>query len=301
MRGRTAFGVCTMLMVTFCGLSASGASAEVLATPHFAECVKASPKNTGNYTDKKCEFVSTPGAGKYSRREGVGAGGGWTAKTAPGGYPTQLKVKGPFAEIEVSCKKAVASGNYALPDSLTNVKLNWSKCKSNVGASPCTSEGASTGEIRLSAAKGEVGYLELRGNERPAIGEDFQGEPTLGHFACGHELEGAISGQLMASSGWGGAKEPAQKSFAFAFNYLYAYAEQELHGQKFIPEIDWPGWAEELTEIKMGERPPRALLVELCGTHIEAVYGESCTPPLYAGLKTLWEAKGEPLALITGS
>ncbi|HTQ68755.1 MAG TPA: hypothetical protein VMI13_08695 [Solirubrobacteraceae bacterium] len=60
--------------------------------------------------------------------------------------------------------------------------------------------------------------------------------------------------------------------------------EQELDGIKFQPQNDWLGWLEEREEIVKGEKPPHVLIVEACGTHIEAVLGERCAPPLDIGL-----------------
>jgi hypothetical protein len=68
--------------------SAKPVSASTLGgTPHFVvaptwkACVKAEPKNTGNYSDKSCT-VSAGGTGKYELAEGIGKGKGFKGRVS---------------------------------------------------------------------------------------------------------------------------------------------------------------------------------------------------------------------------
>ena len=156
--------------------SAAGAS----AAPEWAACVKATPKNTGNFSDKLCSVASEPGKGKYALAGGsVGNGKafhvrGVTAQTlhvvAPGGSTR---------DIPITCTKLKGSGSPVSPDAVAGVVLEFSKCTTLEGAVPC--ENIKHETIRteplsgvLAEAEGKVGSIL-----RPESGEFFA------TFTCG--------------------------------------------------------------------------------------------------------------------
>jgi hypothetical protein len=63
-------GLCLIAVFALSAVASSAASA---APPEFFTCVKAVPKNTGNYTEKECFTKASPaGTGKYERASAVG-------------------------------------------------------------------------------------------------------------------------------------------------------------------------------------------------------------------------------------
>lgn len=292
-------------------LLACSASAEEVPSPVWTECVKAATRS-GVYPNKECKLPSKAGKGKYIIKEGLGRDKPLKGSPSKAG-PIALYVSDPLAEGGVTaiiCKTASVSGNYALPDFVTDVKLGLRKC--SFGAyQACSSTGAAPGEIEFSMMVGEYGYTEVKppGEHYPyarvTVGLRLASESDPGgvivQFACGGELEGSVSNEVIFNvarpdlffSGEGGlGAEPDQ----------YTFLEQELAGRRFVPKVNvYLGWASELPEIEAGERRPHLLEAELCGSDIEGMLGSRCTPPLYAAINVHFQTHGEALMLETPS
>jgi hypothetical protein len=137
--------------VSLCGFS-SVASA---APPAWHYCAKATPKNTGSYSDKSCSLASEPGKGSYELFAGVGKGKAFKGK---GGSGRQILIVIPGkAELHLECAKSALTGHPVAPSGVKGVVITYSKC-TMLGA-PCKSEGSPKGTVHTETLSGELGWL----------------------------------------------------------------------------------------------------------------------------------------------
>jgi hypothetical protein len=302
MRGKTAFGMAVILALVFGAVLAPNAFAEEEPpAPYWAECFKTSVKHTGKYEEKKCVKPSGSGKGNYELRPGIGAGGGFIGKSV-GGEKPWLYMQTASGLIKVECTKGVDAGKYGLPNRVSDVVFSYGKCHGSgpLAAQKCTSPGASTGTIQFSPLSGELGYTFYKKESiNVLVGALLESEVDPGGmitaFSCGPELEVKVSGQLIVKPS---TLREASKHLTFTDKPSARLGEQEYNGKKYSPETNDLGWEPELHEIELGERPPHVLTDELCGSYIQKLEGEPCTPPLYMAIEQLMLAKGEPLMVV---
>ena len=125
-------GLALAAIVTVFAVSAVSAS----AAPEWAACVKAEPKNTGNFSDKLCTTASEPGKGKYELAVGsIGKGKGLKIKGI--GTSTLHNVVPGTGDIPITCTKLKGSGSVAPPNLENKVTLEFKKCTTLEGTVPC--------------------------------------------------------------------------------------------------------------------------------------------------------------------
>ncbi len=104
-------GLCLVAVFAFSAVAAASA----LAAPEFVKCVKASPKNTGEFTEKNCTTKASPAkTGKYEAASAVGTT--FTGKIKASTF--DMRNGSNAIEYTVACKKGKDTGtieasNYA--------------------------------------------------------------------------------------------------------------------------------------------------------------------------------------------
>jgi hypothetical protein len=151
-------GLCLIAVFALSAVAASAASA---APPEFFTCVKAVPKNTGNYTDKECSVKASPaGTGKYERASAVGITDSSKTKTAV--------LSTPAIGGKVTCKKSAGTSKITGPKSDED-SVTFVDCTSE--GKPCQNIGGASGVIKtnpllttlVSATEEEFTALSGRG------------------------------------------------------------------------------------------------------------------------------------------
>ena len=297
---------CLAALFALAGISASSAFGS--ATPTWYECVKASPKNSGDYANKTCSEPSEAGKGGYVLKEGIGKGKEFKGKAsgtaeAPAAI---LHVKTWLGDNKVACESAKSNGKLELPNLERDVTVSYSKCKA-LGTKTCTSAGAKKGEIKIAGLKGELGYLDETG---PVVGLKLESEahpgPTglLTTFTC-KDFEATVTGGVIGTV----QKDVnvISKESETVDSPGEIIGEHEYDGNKYKPLVNPLGWADEATEIATEleadlkgeltklERPIIKTLI--CGEFIESLLKVSCTPETYAGLQGTVTNKGEALEI----
>ena len=305
------FGVCLVAVLGLVGvLAATSASA---ATPKWFECVKAEPKNTGEWTEKNCKTAATPGTGKYVLKEGVGKAKATKSK----GGPAVLSVKFWAGDDEVKCGSSKSEGTPEAPNFLKKISITYKKCGS-LGA-PCKSTGAKSGEIKMSGLEGELGYIKgtsstvgikLMSETEPGT-ETKNGGP-IAKFNCILEQKGKppIENYIVATVEREAIAEVTgdvgaiSKESSFVFTALEQYGEHEFEEKKYAPLTNILGWENELPEIErcsgqecVAEHPAHIIAGVYCGVVVEGLLHAECTPPTYTGLTQTDTNKGEALEI----
>lgn len=299
-----------ILAVIGCVMTTSASA----TAPAWFECVKAAPKNTGNYLDKACTEPSTPGHGAYTVQRGLGnkgVGKAFKAKSEAVNLhvATWLSEKPVCAETEhdcrVKCKKGSMTGKDVLPSSEEEVEIALTGC--TLFAEKCSTPGAKPGEIRSTTLDGELGDL----GEPGAVGVKLENSSTPGgtiaEFTCEHfsgyytkaRLFGAIIAQQERDV------NDATKEFGMGFMSAPRLGEQEfeypvagpppgVEHVKYKPLVNILGWGDELSEIEKHERAPSVLRAEPCAEWIsrESKAASECTPDEYVGLEAAFVGKG---------
>ena len=306
-------GVCLVAVLGLVALlAATSASA---ATPKWFECVKAEPKNTGEYSDKECKTAVTPGTGKYVLKEGVGKDKATKGK----GGAAILSVKFWAGDDEVKCGSSKSEGTPGAPNFLKKISIVYKKCES-LGA-PCKSEGAKGGEIKISGVEGELGYIKgtkstvgikLMSETEPGT-ETKNGGP-IAKFRCVFEKKGEppIENYIVATVEREAIAEVTgdvgsiSKASSFVFTALEQYGEHEFGEppKHYFPLTNILGWENELPPIEacegkecVAEHPAHILAGIYCGVVVEGLLGSECTPATYSGLTSTSENKGEALEI----
>ena len=157
-----------------CGLAllAITAGTAAAASPGWAYCAKAVPKNKGNYTDSSCSVPSSPaGTGKYELAAGVGKGRGFKGKGGTMIWHMVIPGKGDF---QISCASFKDSGEVAAPNKVFNVVFTFSKCKNLLTV--CSS-GAKLETVSTERLSGELGWISKSGD---VAGIDLANEAAPG-------------------------------------------------------------------------------------------------------------------------
>ena len=153
------------------------AAAVVVEEPtgwRWFECVKASPKNTGSFQGNNCAGSSGSGI-KYTLREGLAQGRPFRGKVkGTKNRPILIEIDNPLAQTAIECKSGSDTGEYGLPAEFRNIALTLTKCA--VGAQPCTSPAAASGETQLAPLRGEIGR-----SSRWVSVEEFEKHYVLGN------------------------------------------------------------------------------------------------------------------------
>jgi hypothetical protein len=160
-RWGTAAGILAALalgVVVPAGASASG--------PVWAYCAKASPKNSGAFTDKSCSTEAGTHEGKYELLDGIGKGKGFK-----GGTKSEVRMlwndRG-HGEFTLECQRVAVTGTPQTPNRITDVMMSFSHCRTNASeeAKRCTAHiGPLAGELGWISA-GEAG-IELTSETEP--------------------------------------------------------------------------------------------------------------------------------------
>jgi hypothetical protein len=301
------------------GIASNAAAA--LPAPVWAECVKASPKNTGDYTSKTCTATSEPGTGPYALREGLGNDKEFKGKAGSVALLMRSWESRPpcrDADCSVLCTSSKVAGKDGLPNLETNVQIVLSKCAYGGHSEiPCTTPGAKEGEIKFKPLRGELGYVE----ESPTVvglrleSQASPGGPVVELYCGGstspskhkiHEivktatLEGAFIGTLEGNT------DQVSKAYTLADLAAARYGEHEIswgpnESEKvmYSPLVNNIGWATELPAIEADETPAHVLSGEECGQSIENDFHKECTPRAYMGFNQTVALKGEALMIKT--
>jgi hypothetical protein len=182
-------GLCVVAVFAFSAVAAASAMAE--NAPVFARCVKASPKNTGEYTEKACNTHASPaGTGAYSL---VTMPAGETVAVEGKSKSTKIVVKGD--SLVVVCTKDKLKGTlenkFGRTGKLFNPVITLEKCEVE-GHKTETCQNEATGKIKDEPYYGEDAWL---GEEETKPGMVLVGGPT---FTCaGKEI--ALNGVLIGT------------------------------------------------------------------------------------------------------
>jgi hypothetical protein len=286
-------GLCVVAALATAGLISTSAFAGT--QPAWFECVKASPKNSGNYKNKTCSEASEPGKGEYALKEGIGKGKEFKGK----GGAAVLHVKTWLGDQKVECTASSDKGKLGLPNLETSVTVTYSKC-TLFGTHKCTSAGAKAGDIVITGMRGELGYVD----ESPvAVGVRLENEASPGativEFNCGI-VEAKLGGQLIGEQ----VKDVnvIDKESTVVDLAEERYGEHEYEGKPFKPTVNILGWANEVAGIEEAQAkdeeetdPAHVLKGLFCGELVEELLGVECTPEAYAGLTQTTTNKGEAL------
>jgi hypothetical protein len=150
MRRMTTLGVALAATVALLAVAAAGAS----AAPEWAACLKAEPKNTGEYTDKLCSVkAGTPKTGKYELVAGsVGKGKKFKIKNI--GNLTLHSVVPGQGDVPITCTKLKGSATPVSPNLQKQVTLEFGKCTTLGGSVPC--ENVKKETIKTNMLSGEL-------------------------------------------------------------------------------------------------------------------------------------------------
>lgn len=296
MRSIRTLGPCLVAALAIAGVLASSASAQ----PTWYECAKI--KHGGNYANSTCTEPSAPGAGAYELKPGVGKGKAFKGKQIG---QAVLHVKTWLPEAVVDCKSATLGGKPVAPNLEEDVTVTYKGCETAglVGAHKCTSPGAKTGEIKVPAMRGELGYVE----ESPSVvvGLRLEDEAHPGglivEFKC-ETVEAKVGGQLI------GVQQKdvnaISKKSETVDEATERYGTHEYEGKAFKPVVNLLGWASEVPGIEEAQRkdeeetdPAHVLRGEFCGEFIEETLHKTCSPPAYMGQDQTSEATGEALMI----
>jgi hypothetical protein len=161
-------GLALVAVFAFAAMSAVSAS----AAPEWAACEKASPSNTGKYSDKLCTTKEEAGKGKYELVAGS-IGKGKAFKVANVGVSLLHNVVPGTGDVAVECEKLKGAGKPVAPNAQKEVTLTFSKCTTLEKTVPC--ENIKKGTIAtnklagvLAEVSGKVGTIL-----KPESGEYF--------------------------------------------------------------------------------------------------------------------------------
>jgi len=214
------------------------------AAPTYNECVKASPKNTGKYTDKTCGTEAPGGnTGAYNLKEGLGKPGKNTFKGKSGAselivvVPAGVSKEFPGgATVEIKCASSKDSGTVQLPNKSEKVTAEFKKCKAL--GSPCQS-GAKKETIQTNSLAGEL--LDIEGGSGVGAELGAEGGPTspLAHFTCTELATTNVIGSLISEQT--GDINVAAKEFVDHFVVGPGLGEVEYApGAKYTPIVNIP-------------------------------------------------------------
>ncbi len=169
MRRRRPVSIVFLAVLALCAV----ASASAQAAPEYGTCVKASPKNTGRYSDKNC-LDEVAGTGKYEWVPGPGAKPGYTSKSKRVVFATPTSDVHCLASTDVGAITGVTSGV---------VTITLTGCATE--GMPCTSEGQATGTVKTFELLTTLEEVEGRTLvEYAGDGPLIDGEHLIVEFVC---------------------------------------------------------------------------------------------------------------------
>jgi hypothetical protein len=170
-------------VLSLLGATAVGAQA---AEPEFGQCVKASPKGSGEYSDKNCQDNVGKG-GKYN----------WVPINPIDPIIFRDEDRGAtfvFFPFIVTCRKSESFTEYFGPRQMFT-RIVYVECTFR-RIIFCTTGGAAEGTIETTEMTGTLGYIS---REKHEVGVDFTGEGgVLASFQCGSEPPVTIRGSAIA-------------------------------------------------------------------------------------------------------
>jgi hypothetical protein len=150
--------------------------------------VKATPKNTGHFSDKACT-AGVESGGKYELQPSIGKGKAFKSPGKEGQAILWMNIPGK-GEPRLECLQTKVSGKVALPNRERGVSFTFSKC--NVLGSPCQ-------DITTAPLSGELGWLNKeKGEVGIALGnEAAPGSGYILQFECPGLVKGRIHGAFI--------------------------------------------------------------------------------------------------------
>jgi hypothetical protein len=173
-------GLCLAAVFALCAMAAGSATA---SPPEYKTCIKAEPKNTGNYSEKTCSDTSkVAGTGKYERAE-WNKGKKVTFKGKNVGTPKNIIVN-PLdtpakTEGTTECTKEKPEGEVTGPKT-TKWTTHYKKCKGN--GVPCNTTGAGKEEIVTDTLESTLASLD-KGPGHKRVGIRVKGLGPGGRLA----------------------------------------------------------------------------------------------------------------------
>ena len=197
-------------------LAASGASA---SGPVWAYCAKATPKNTGVYSDKACTTAAPGHTGKYELLNGIGKGKAFKGTNGlNGGVDFLWQVPG-IVTIAVGCQESKISGRFLAPNRLADVVITMAKC----GAAPFMEQKTETCSASTQPLSGELGWIDqAKGEAGVKLTSEAAPEGLFADFSsCFDELKVRARGSLIVAWGLVGVitKEPIISTQGIAEGY----------------------------------------------------------------------------------
>lgn len=198
--GRAGMPAVAAVAAALCGVSSVAMASGTQPSWHY--CGKATPKNTGAYSDKSCSLAGEAGKGAYELFAGVGKDKAFKGKD---GFGRQMLIVVPHkAELHLECAKGQLTGVPVAPSGVKGVVIAYSKCE--MLDSPCHSEGAKKGTVHTEPLSGELGWLnESKGLAGVSLSNEASpGSGYIVRFSCefnpgevaGFRSFGAVIGEI---------------------------------------------------------------------------------------------------------
>jgi len=174
-----------------------------LKLPEIGRCVKVAPEKVekttvyhGLYGDAGCTFEEPQRVGKYEWEAGA------VAKHFSGsGKTTTLETVG---KRKVTCTGSATSGEYT-GTKTASLSITLTGCQNAASKEPCTSSGASAGELRTGTMQTELGFItDVVTSEGPkaTLGWDLKQTPAFISATCGGAKEAlSVTGSVIAPIG----------------------------------------------------------------------------------------------------
>ncbi|HEX5224103.1 MAG TPA: hypothetical protein VFW29_03130 [Solirubrobacteraceae bacterium] len=171
-----------------------------LKLPEIGRCVKATSEKVGRetvshglYGDSGCTFEVPQHVGKFEWEPGA------VAKHFSGaGKTTTLETVG---KKKVTCTGSSTTGEYTSTKT-ASLSITLTGCVNAVGKEPCTSSGASSGELRTGTMATELGFIKdvvTPEGPRAALGWDLAQSPAFISATCGASKEAlSVTGSVIA-------------------------------------------------------------------------------------------------------
>lgn len=196
-------GLCLLAAFTLGAVAAASASAE--GGPHglapgLYKCVKASPKGTGEYSEKECKTTSPGKTGGYNLQ--VVTSGAFAGKSKASTLTAHTTTG---VAVTVACKKDTDHFEVVFENEVIEGKITFSDCTLKGTKTDCGNVGPET--IETAPQEGELVWLNSAKTEAGVLlaGSKFA------EFKCGTETVD-VGGYVFGTSTIGGKKGP---TFAF--------------------------------------------------------------------------------------
>lgn len=187
-------GLCLVAVAAVCAFGVAGSASAL----EYRVCIKANPKNTGNFSDKGCT-VAAPGTGKYLL-------GTWEqakkkVAKSKGTHPVNNLVNPSTKKVEgvTECKKEKGTSEITSPKT-AKVENSYSKCSS--AGKTCETAGAGKGNIKTKVLTSTL--VPISAGTGDGVVFTPESGAVLAEYNCeGIEItaEGAPIGELVGLSG----------------------------------------------------------------------------------------------------